>query len=125
MRTYRKFYRLSNGHYLAMYISRHRSFNNNTAYITAVCIFSSKRECNYWFRHQERLVAKGQNTWGMEGMLKSMQWLKELKKNINPDESIVIYWVDERRRRAFKFLQRYGYVESEYFDRPCYIFKKT
>jgi light-regulated signal transduction histidine kinase (bacteriophytochrome) len=125
MRTRKIFERLSNGHHLAMYITKHRSCKNNIAYIVAVCIFRSKRECNYWFRHQEQVVSKDINTWGMEGMLKAIQWLKELGKNICPRESIVIYWVDERRRRAFKFLQRYGYVESEYLDRPCYILKKS
>ncbi len=125
LRTHKKFDRLSNGYYLTIYITRHRSCKNNTAYIVAVCIFPSKRECNYWFRHQEQALAKGPNTWGMEGMLKTIQWLKELGKNIRPGESIVIYWVDERRRKAFKFLQRYGYVESVYLDRPCYVFKKS
>lgn len=125
MKTYKKFKRLSSAHYLAMYITRHRSCKNNTAYIAAICIFPTKRECNYWFRHQEQVVSKGPNTWGMEGMLKAIQWLKELEKNIQTGESIVIYWVDERRRRAFKFLQRYGYKESEYLERPCYVLKKS
>ncbi|NLZ53558.1 MAG: hypothetical protein GX892_10510 [Thermoanaerobacteraceae bacterium] len=127
MKTYKKFCRLSSGHYLAMYITRHRqrSSNKHAACIVAICIFPSKRECNFWFRHQEQIISKGLNTWGMEGMLISVKWLKKLKKIIRPGDSLVIYWVDERRRRAFKFLERYGYKKGEYLDRPCYIFEKN
>lgn len=124
MKTYKKFRRLSSGHYLAMYITRHRQRSSNAAYIVAICIFPTKRECNYWFRHQEQIISKGSNTWGMEGMLIAIKWLKELEKIISPGESIVIYWVDERRRQAFKFLERYGYKRGEYLDRPCYIYEK-
>ncbi|HHX22935.1 MAG TPA: hypothetical protein GX723_02785 [Thermoanaerobacterales bacterium] len=124
MRTYKKFYRLSNGYYLAIYTTKHKQRMKKTAYIVAVCIFPTKRECNYWFRNQEQVVEKGRNTWGMEGVLKAIRWLKELEKAIDSGESIVIYWVDDRRRRAFKYLERYGYEKSEYLDRPCYMFKK-
>jgi hypothetical protein len=125
MKTYKNFKRLSSGHYLALYISPHRSKERSIAYIVAICIFRTKRECNYWFRHQDQILPKSVNSWGMEGILKAVQLLKELQKNIRSGESIVIYWVDERRRRAFKFLQRYGYVESMYLDRACYILKKS
>lgn len=125
MKTIRLFHRLSSGQYLAMYVTRHRQRPKSAAYIIAVCIFPTKRECNYWFRHQEELISKSFNTWGLEGMLKALKWLKQLKHAIGPGESIVIYWVDERRRRAFKFLERYGFKQGEYLGRPCYIFKNS
>jgi len=108
-----------------MYITRHKTPLKTNAYIVAICIFPTKRECNYWFRHQEQVIAKRVNTWGMEGMLIALKWLKELENIIRPGESIVIYWVDERRGRAFRFLERYGYKKGVYLDRPCYILNKN
>lgn len=124
MRTYRKYDQLSSGHCLAMYITRHRRNKQSNSYIVAICIFKTKRECDYWFRHQEEYTVNMDNTWGMEGIIKALQWLKELQKNIQAGESIIIYWLDKQRQRTFKFLQRYGFVEGIYLDWPCYVYKK-
>ena len=124
MKTYRKYGKLSNGHYLAMFITRRKKDNLNFSWIVAACIYETKRMCNYWFRHQERALTKGENTWGMEGLLKALSWLKELEQAIPKGDSIVIYWIDERRYRAFKYLKRYGYIEGIYLNRPCFILEK-
>ena len=81
MKTYKNFKRLSSGHYLALYIS-HIVLKSAALYIVAICIFRTKRECNYWFRHQDQILPKSVNFWGMEGILKAVQLLKELQKNI-------------------------------------------
>jgi len=125
LRTYRKYEKLSNGYYLAMFITRHKRNNLNSSWIVAICIYETKKMCNYWFRHQDRISSKGKNTWGIEGLKKALHWLRELEQTIKKGDYIVIYWVDDRRYRAFKYLERYGYVEDSYLNKPCFIYKKT
>ena len=97
MRTYKKFYRLSNGYYLAIYTTKHKQRMKKTAYIVAVCI--SNERVQLLVQESRTSGRKGRNSRN-GGRIKAIRWLKELEKAIDSGESIVIYWVDDRRRRA-------------------------
>lgn len=124
MRTYNKYAKLSNGYYLAMYMTRYRLNRSDTSWIVAICVCETKKKCDYWFRHQDQTLAKQQNVWGMEAIMKALDWLRELEQKIPQGDSVVIYWIDKRRYSAFRYLKRYGYVESTFLSEPCFIWKK-
>ncbi|WP_422444741.1 hypothetical protein [Thermoanaerobacterium sp. DL9XJH110] len=124
MKTFRRYTRITGGHYMAMFIIRRRS-EPNFAWIVSLCIFDSKRECEYWFRHQEQVVTKRHCSCGLEGVRLALLWLKDLERKIKRGDFIVIYWTDERRHRAFSYLKRFGYTEGTFLDRPCLIFRKS
>jgi hypothetical protein len=118
--VYRRYEVLSSGQCLAMYVKRKRITNGCSAWIVSVCIFPTKRECDYWFRNQDKVVEKSRSSKGIEGLMLAARWLKELKRMIRRGDKIVIFWTDGRRHSAFRYLKRFGFREGVAFDRPCY-----
>lgn len=123
MKILRRYKVLSNGNCMAMYITRRRRRLFNFAMIVSLCIFENKRECDKWFLNKGNSNSNVK-TCGLEGLVKAVRWLKELIASIGKNDLIIIYWNDERRYRAFKYLKRYGFRESVYLNRPCYLYKK-
>jgi hypothetical protein len=123
MNIYRRYAMLSRGQCLAMYIKR-KHLKNCNAWIVSICIFPTKKECDYWFRNQDQVVEKRQDSTGFEGIMLAIKWLKELNQKIKKGDKIIIFWTDERRHSAFRYLKRYGFQEGMFFSRPCYYLIK-
>lgn len=125
-RTHRRYLKLQSGHWLAMYTTRRRLPSGNYGWIVDVCIKETKGQCDYWHRYQNQLPATQTNTGGLEGLVNVFRWIKELEQQIREGDIILVYWIDEKRRRAFKYLERLGFIEGSYFGKSCYhLIKKA
>ena len=125
IRTHRKYAMLKNGHWLAMYVTRKRLPSRNFGWIVDVCIDETKRQCDHWQRHQRQSPITQTNTGGLEGLSIVFKWIQELEQDIKDGDVILVYWTDEKRHRAFKYLERLGFTEGTYFGKLCYYLIKT
>lgn len=123
VRVFTRYKTLSNENCMAMYITRYRRGFSNFAMVIYLCIFENRETCDKWFVNK-KTSNNNIKSCGLEGLSQAIDWLKELKFNIRKNDLIIIYWDDEKRHRAFKYLKRYGFRESVYKNRPCYLFKK-
>lgn len=125
MKVFPQYKILSDGSCMAMYITRYRRGFSNFVMIIALCIFENKTRCDEWFKTQDKPQKSSVKSIGLEGVMLAIRWIKKLQEQIQRNDILVIYWTDERRRKAFRYLKRYGFVESVYKKRPCYLYKKV
>ncbi len=112
---------LSNGQHLNLYF---RKFNSDESGVgvwkIGLCISNTRKEANKWWAGKSirKIDNKLTGKCGLEGLKKALFYILELCKCLIWDE-IQISWNDEKRKRAYKYLLRYGFKEAKH----CYYYR--
>jgi hypothetical protein len=127
---YTKHKRLSNGQYIGMYFKKVRvnhyiPSDRFTIWKIGLTINKTRKKCNDWYYKQPKnkpVIETGKC--GLEGLRYAFQWIKELQAQLKDGEYIIIEWKDEKRKRAYSYLERLGFIDGTYGDEECYFYHK-
>ena len=112
--------RLSNGQYLNVYFMRDKAIpQDKIVYIWNVGVVISKtvKQANLWFiRKKSKLDNRQTGRCGLEGLKKTLRHILKFINNMSIKEELQIGWTDEKRKRAYNYLTRYGFIANE----DCY-----
>lgn len=108
----RIFEQLPNGLYLNLYFFRERTRTKFDVWNVAIYISRSRKEANKWFntnskRKKELITGDGSIT----GLRLALNYIVEFSRWLRLYEELVVGWEDERRRSAYRYLKRYGFVD--------------
>lgn len=108
---------LPNGQEVNLYFQRFRSEDDDVSYQWFVGFYiGSRKEANRWFNHRSK--NKPKNLIKGDGSLSALKWaLKHILifvGQLNRNEELVIGWEDQKRKRAYQFLRRHGFID--YYD---------
>lgn len=120
----RRYENLKSGHCLAMYATRKRLPSRKFGWIIDMCIFKTQKQCDYWQRHQNTLPITQTNEGGLEGLVLVLKWIRELEESLPEGDIILVYWLDRKRKRAFRYLIKLGFKEGNYLGKDCYYLIK-
>jgi hypothetical protein len=125
---------MSNGQVSSLYIKEERVrtlFSNKedenfTAYIVGFVISGKRRDNNNWYNRKKdsKIKLKQTGSCGLEGLIFALNEIKKLQKQIKIGEYIVVFFSDEKRRSAYRYLLRIGFEWGEYGSEKCYFYKK-
>lgn len=105
---------LPNGQKVNLYFVRNKGHDNFYQWHVGFYI-GDRKEANKWFNHHPR---KRKNEIKGNGTLTALRWalkhILEFVYRLKNNEELIIGWEDEKRKRAYQFLKRYGFVE--YYD---------
>lgn len=113
---------LSNGQHLNLYFLKHDCIfgDNVTVWSMGLCISKTRRNSNDWFKGRKTQLHNRQTgTCGIEGLKKALNYIRQFVGEMGEYEELQIGWADEKRKRAYKFLLRYGFLEYD----DCYYIR--
>lgn len=103
---------LPNGLYLNVYFFRKRARDTFDQWNVAVYISRSRKEANKWFnisskRRREPITGDG----SLVGLRRALQYIVEFSHLIGFHEELIICWSDEKRKSAYRYLKRHGFID--------------
>lgn len=112
--------RLLNGQYLNIYFMRNKAIpQGKIVYVWNVGVVISKtvKQANLWFiRKKNKLDNRQTGRCGLEGLKKALRHILKFVNNMSIKEELQIGWTDEKRKKAYNYLTRYGFIADE----DCY-----
>ena len=138
-RCTRKHFTLSNGQHMGIYImeKKFRVMNdadpnyNFTAWEVGLCIANTRRQCNDWYERSEKnkrgkmVINRQTGNCGLEGMRIAYNVVKDLQKSVDSNDIISIRWCNDKRKRAYAYLKRLGFILTNWDDKPCYYYNRN
>lgn len=135
IKYFREHYVLSNGQVLGVYKKRievrypYEPKENYTIWNVGVVIAKTRRQCNDWYmkrdnKRKRKIRYKSTGKVGLEGLNIAFSSIKSLVEDIKDGEYIAINFADEKRKRAYKYLERLGFYLGEYDYEDCYVYYK-
>lgn len=114
---------LSNGQHLNIYFEKHNTGTNHeritAVWTIGVCISDTRKQANHWWNGKNKRNLQQTGKCGLEGLRRTAEILKELIPHLGFHEELQVGWEDEKRRRAYRYLLRYGFLEFE----DCYAIR--
>ena len=85
-----------------------------------LCISETRKRANLWFnRRSKKYDLDITGKCGLTGLKRALDYILLFTNSLGKYEEIQIGWVDERRKRVYKRLERYGFVEDKKLE--CYV----
>ncbi len=107
--------KLSNGQSVHVYFWREKEFvSGQMVYVwnAAAIITDSRKKANNWKNHNRRgIKEKATGKAGLEGLKKALDIILEFKYRLKPNEYLFVVFDDEKRKKAYRWLERYGFME--------------
>ncbi|MEM1506217.1 hypothetical protein RG959_22810 [Domibacillus sp. 8LH] len=105
---------LSNGQSLHVYFWREKEFvSDRVVYVwnAAVIITDSRKKANRWKNRNPRgTKEKATGKVGLEGLKKALDIILEFRYRLKPNEYLFVVFDDEKRKSAYRWLERYGFM---------------
>jgi len=129
MKSLSKFYKLQNGYWLKVMITK---FDNiyypPNSWNASIVVAKTKRKANDHFNklHNSPKNLENKSTnykGGIESLIASMTIIHQFEKLLSNGNYIIIEGSDEQRKRVYRRLLRYGYKEY-YSPWGCYLQKR-
>ncbi|WP_046174181.1 hypothetical protein [Domibacillus indicus] len=107
--------KLHNGQSVHVYFWREKEFvSDRVVYVwnAAAIITDSRRKANKWKNRspkgvKEKATGKG----GLEGLRKALHIILDFRLRLKPNEYLFVVFDDEKRKNAYRWLERYGFME--------------
>lgn len=106
---------LSNGQSLHVYFWREKEFvSNRVVYVwnAGIIITDSRKKANRWknrnTRREKNLIT---GNVGLEGLKKALNIILDFRYRLKPNEYLFVVFDDEKRKSAYRWLERYGFME--------------
>lgn len=114
---------LSNGQHFNLYFFKNKKecLEKVTVWGIGFCISKTRRESNDWFKGNLKLNNRQTGKCGLEGLKLALQYICQFVGELGEYEELQVGWADEKRKRAYKFLLRYGFWEHE----DCYAMRNS
>lgn len=105
---------LSNGQHFNMYFKKQRSFKNEDrihgVWVVGLCISDTRKEANLWYNKKWKNKGPTQTgKCGLEALLKAADYLVYFASILSYHSELQVGWQDDKRRRAYRWLTRYGF----------------
>lgn len=115
---------LSNGQHFNMYFKKHKSAEPDGVihgvWTVGLCISKTRKEANVWYDNKSKNKQNFQTGYcGLEALKKAAGYLVIFANILSYHSEMQVGWQDEKRRKAYRWLLRYGFEESE----DCYIIR--
>jgi hypothetical protein len=128
---------LSNGQHVGMYIrktkvrglfSKHDNCNYEF-YNIGLIIGKSRRQCNDWFysrgkKNRKRIKGISTGNCGLEGLRFAFNEIKNLQQSLKKGEFILVGFTDNKRKSAYRYLKRIGFVLLNWGNKDYYYYEK-
>lgn len=106
---------LSNGQALHIYFWREKqSISNQIVYVwnVGIIITDTRKKANYWKNHSPK-GKKDMSTGecGLEGLKKAIDIILQFRYRLKRNEYLFVVFDDEKRKSAYRWLERYGFME--------------
>mgnify|MGYP006875674364 CR=1 FL=1 len=105
---------LPNGQKVNLYFARHRTKEGFFQWSVGFYI-GERKEANLWFnKHSKKQSStiKGDGT--ITALLWALGYIRGFIQQLQKNEELVIGWEDDKRKRAYKRLRKYGF--RNYYD---------
>jgi len=111
---------LPNGQHFNLYFVRHKTKERMRVWTVGLCISETRKRANLWFnRRSKKYDLDITGKCGLTGLKRALDYILLFTNSLGKYEEIQIGWVDERRKRVYKRLERYGFVEDKKLE--CYV----
>ncbi len=105
---------LPNGQKRNLYFVRHRAPGNFYQWQVGLYI-GDRKEANLWFNHHSKKYCNGIKGDGSITALRcALRYIIEFANNMSEMEELTVSWHDDKRKRAYQYLRRYGFFD--YYD---------
>lgn len=101
---------LPNGQHLNLYFTRMKSGDFIKQWHVSLVISSNRKEANQWFSKKGKEISTG--NCGLVGLRRALFLILEFRKKLRWNEEIVVAWEDDKRKRAYQYLKRFGFVRG-------------
>ncbi|WP_143331924.1 hypothetical protein [Domibacillus antri] len=106
---------LSNGQMVHVYFWREKQrVSNQMVYVwnAGMIITDSRKKANRWKNHNPKgKKEKSTGQGGLEGLKKALEIILQFRYRLKPNEYLFIRFDDDKRRAAYRWLERYGFME--------------
>lgn len=116
---------LSNGQHFNMYFKKHHNATPDgvihSIWTVGLCVSQTRKKANQWWSHEKKSGLGGVSTGnvGLEALRRAAQYLMEFSYCLSFHSEIQVGWSDDKRKKAYRWLFRYGFVEYE----DCYAMR--
>ncbi|MED0679691.1 hypothetical protein P4S83_17780 [Aneurinibacillus thermoaerophilus] len=108
----RIFEKLPNGLYLNLYFFRKRPKTRFAQWHVALYISKTRKEANKWFNNSSKRKKNPITGDGsLIGLKRALDYILEFSRLIGFYEELIVNWEDERRRSAYRYLKRHGFID--------------